>query len=294
MKFFSDFKNSIYNPAYYQELKQTPFSKSLKYFIVFAILCALINTVYYGAVFIPKMKVWVDQLESEIIKNYPKDLEIKIKNGAVSINQPEPYVVKSFSLDSQDAQSKGLDLRMDNILVIDTQNKFSLEQFKNYNTSCWLGRNTITCLDNNGTVKISDLTKTPDFTLNQSVVTNFFGKISPWVNFIYPLFAVMFLVGFLFIAIIGGLFHLLFGALIIWVIASFKKIDLGYKKAYALGLHLITLPALVNLVWAIASDAMGLKNNTIPFLFTIILIVVTTLNLKREENSASAPTASLT
>ena len=266
MKFFKNIKNSIYNSSYYNSVIANPFASSLKYFLLFILLLSLLTTIILSFTAIPKIKSSIDTVSKEILRYYPDELEIVIKEGKVSTNVQEPYFIKT--------SVSGLE----NILVIDTKALFSLENFRDYKTACLLTEESLACYDQNQTIKIIPLTNISDFKLNKSIVSSFLTKIQPFFKLFYPfLILVFFMV--IFIASLWRMIYLFFGALLILLVAKVKKVDIGYKKSYQIGLYLMTAPFLINFLIKYVLEPLGVPLN-IPYLFTIVLVVMTILNLK--------------
>ena len=268
MKFFKNIKNSIYNPSYYNSVIANSFSSSLKYFLLFILLLSLLTTIILSFTTIPKIKSSIDTIGKEILRYYPDELEVVIKKGKVSTNVQEPYFIK--------IPGSGLE----NILVINTKVPFSLENFKDYKTACLLTKENLVCYDENQTIKISPLTNVPDFKLNKSIVSSFLTKIQPFFKLFYPFLIFVFFI-VIFISSLWRMIYLFFGALLIWLVAKVKKVDIGYKKSYQLGLYLMTAPFLINFLIKYVLKPFGVPLN-IPYLFTIVLVITTVLNLKNK------------
>jgi len=266
MKFFKNIKNSIYSPSYYNSVITKSFSSSLKYFLLFILFLSLLTTIILSFTTIPKIKSSIDTMGKEILRYYPDELEIVIKKGKVSTNVQEPYFIK--------APISGLE----NILVINTMVSFSLENFKDYKTACLLTKENLVCYDENQTIKIIPLTNVSDLKLNKSIVSSFLIKIQPFFRLFYPLLILVFFM-VIFIISLWRMIYLFFGALLIWLVAKVRKVDIGYKKSYQIGLYLMTAPFLIDFLIKYVLEPLGVPLN-IPYLFTIALVVMTVLNLK--------------
>lgn len=72
---------------------------------------------------------------------------------------------------------------------------------------------------------------------------------------------------------ISKLIFLIFGALIVFLIAKSKKIDLSYKKAFQASLHLAT-PSII-----ISTLSIIILSETISYLFTIVFVVMALINI---------------
>jgi hypothetical protein len=209
-------------------------------------------------------------MSKDILLYYPDELEIVIKEGKVSTNVQEPYFIK-ISSDSKNSL-------VENILVINTKDSFSLENFKDYKTACLLTEENLVCYDSNQTIKINPLTNIPDFKLDKSIVSSFLTKIQPFFKLFYPFFILVFFIT-IFIVSLWRMIYLFFGALLIWLVAKIRKVDIGYKKSYQLGLHLMTAPFLIDFLITYVLKLLGVSFN-IPYFFTIVLVITAVLNLK--------------
>lgn len=272
MNFLKKIKNSVYDPNYYTELLAKPFSYSLKYFLLLSLTLSIITVAILSFSTIPKLSTSLNTLGQKILLYYPTELEITVKNGKASANVSQPYFIKTPSEWQTDVKTKNSDI--ENILVIDTQTPFSIESFKRYKTACLLNQTSLTCYDNKN-IKITQLSPTFNMVLNKNVVSSFVEKCQPYLRFAFPFFLVIFFIAFFFLNT-GHLFYLLFGALIIWLVAKIRKIKMNYKLSYRLGMHLMTAPILFSLL---LEQVLGIPLH-IPFLFTAILIGITIANLK--------------
>lgn len=281
MSFFSNIKNSIYNPQYYGDVMLKPFSYSLKYFFGLILFLTLLSTLVYSFTFIPTVKTVIDNIDVGIAKSYPDNLEITITGGKASSNVQEPYFIK---LPADWEAEKGSDF--ESILTIDTKNTFSLEQFDIYNTTCILNKDSFTCHDQQGTIKIMSLSSVSDFKLNKPVVSAFSARVHPFLKFIYPIFVVIIFVGTFFLFLLQFA-YLLVAAVLIWLVAKIKKVTLSYGKAYQLGLHLLTVPLVVGFLISAISSIFGIEINSFFLFPTALLLIVTFLNLKRPENTVT-------
>ena len=124
--FFQDIKNSFYGPKYYQGLLKKPFFYSLRLFVMFGLLVALLSALVFSFAFLPRVKSVLSQAGTQLIEHFPSELQLTVKDNKVSTNVPEPYFIKvpvGFSAGPQ---------VVENLAVIDTQTAFSFEKFKEY------------------------------------------------------------------------------------------------------------------------------------------------------------------
>ena len=212
---------------------------------------------------------------------YPNDLVITIKDHKASINKPEPYVV-SLPVDwanktASTMPSENTKGDYDNVLVVDTKNEFSLDKYNSYKTFAWLTKDSVVITDNKG-IRVMPLSNVTDLVLDKTKVndfvtlgTSFFAKL------VYLLPLALLLVVYL--ALIGKLVYLLFGALIIWIISKVKGWGLNYGKSYQIGLHAITLPIIINALVGVLGIIFGFSLP--PSAFSAIFVVVVLVNLNK-------------
>jgi hypothetical protein len=244
------------------------------------LLFALVFTIFITIKFIPAERFLFEQ-SSKVANYFPEELAITIKDGNVSTNVQEPYFIKLPEDLKASVENKQSDVsNIENIAVINTKDKFDIDTFVSYKTFMLLTSDSVVYMNSNNQITINSLTSVKNFTLNRSVIVNFINKIKPLLVFLYPLvFVGGYIVGFM--SVVAYLVYLLFGALIIWLVVKVKKIDIGYKKSYQIGMHLVTSVIIINGILSMLP-----MKNTIPFLSTILLILLAILNLKKDTTKA--------
>lgn len=277
MEFLKNIQKSIYNPEFYSGLLAKPFSHSLKYFVVFSLLTALAATAYLSISVLPKVNIFLKSVGSTVLDYFPEELEIVIKDGVASTNVSEPYFLEmTFEFPenvetSPDIRSYGIE----NLLVIDTRfDEATLEEFKAYKALALLNRKTVMSYNENQVV-IQSLADIPNFKLDKGVVSSLLAKIVPYFRFAGPLFVIFVFCGYFSFVFSCKMLYLLFAALLIWIVARVRKVDIGYKKAYQMGLHLFTAGILYEIIFRLV-----LKTSGIPFFFTGLTLALAIANLR--------------
>jgi hypothetical protein len=274
MNIFTQIKNSIYGPKYYRDLLEKPFPYSLKYYSLFALLFAVVFAVVITIKFIPAERFLADQ-SNKLANYFPEELTINIKDGKATSNVNEPYFINlPENLKSKEGKSNIENL--ENIIVIDTKDKFNLEAFDSYKTFALLTSDSVAYINNNQ-VAISSLKEVDNLSLNRQSVETVINKLKPFIVLLYPIVALgSYVGGFLMVAF--TLIYLLLGALLVWLIAWIKGLKIGYGKAFQFGMHLLVLPIIITNLIRIFPFKIA-----IPFLFTLLLIVAALLNLNKKE-----------
>ena len=242
--FFYVWKRSFSEASYYKDVLKAPFSFSLKYFLFFWFLLAIVTTIFLSTkIFIP-VNNFLMRFPQVLIKAYPAELEIKVNKGVVTTNIPEPYFIPSARFEKTfeefEKEVKGLKSdEIENILVIDTNAK--VEDLKRYQTYALLTRNHLAFYKENGRIEIVQLEDVGNFTLNQQVVRGVVNKFLPVLRVIS-----IFLIPFIFVATVlflttSQLAYLLFSALVLFLGAKLISYPVNYQKSYQIDLHLATI-----------------------------------------------------
>lgn len=274
MKLLELIRKSIHSPHFYEELQNQPLSFSIKYFYSLTIGLSLALTLILSFTMIPAASSFLKDIGPAILRTFPNDLVIEVKNGKVRANVPEPYLMPlPDNLKTVLAESyKSIP---QNILVIDTQTPFSPEKFYGYSTLVWLTKETVVFDEGEKGIRIQFLNESINATIDKSKVFSFFDAIRSISRWLAPILVFGIFV-FSLVAYSTTLLYLFFGALLVWVISKIRKINLDYRKSYQVGIHAATLSVIV----ASVSFLFAFR---IPFLFTAIMIIVALMNLVPEK-----------
>lgn len=278
MQFFKTLRDSVYGPTFYSSLKERPFSFSVKYFIKFAILIAIINLLpilIRGPLPTPtKARAFIDKAATY----YPDELTITIAKGKASTNVKEPYAIPAPAewkeQPQQTSKQQGNAPPLENILIIDTTQPFSVETFKAQHTLALLTKDALIVETGSQGIRILPIEKTPDTQITKQVVSSVLEKIKPYTVLLLPGFVLFLLVIFIVVGLIN-LIYLLFGALLIWGLTAILKTRLRYGKCYQIGLHAITLSILVNTIFGLF-----VIHGRIPLIFTLLMLVVVFIHFR--------------
>lgn len=269
--FIEHIQKSIYGPQYYRELLTRPASHSWKYYGSLAMLLAVLMTIATSLPLIPRLNQFLKTLPEQALSYFPNELRVDISNGRVSTNAPEPYFV-NFPASSTLSESSTTPVL--HFLTIDTKTNVTLEQFNSYNTTLWLSRDAIIALNQDNQLNITGLgdlngvIDAPHLRLWMSRVESYFPLLTPMLVLI--IFLGMLLS---FLAMLG---YLLLDAVLVYLLGKILKQQWSYRDAYHISLHAITLPLLVSSIFFL----LPVSGIELPFLSTIILLVVVYVNYK--------------
>lgn len=282
MQFLNNIKSSIYNPEYYKEILNKPFSYSFRYFLSLAGIIAIVSTIVFSFNTVPEINKVIGEISPNVLKYYPDNLEITVKNGIVSTNVPEPYYIKmpaEFKSEFQDSNNVSTrtspDLsKIENMFVIDTLSPLTVDLFKSYKTFVLISRDSIAYYDNEA-VKIQSLGQDANGVVTKAKVAAALTGIMPFIKIIpfalVPIVFIFSLIGF----ILGNMIYLIFGAFVIWIFAKATKRNFTYEKSYQFGLHAITLGVILE-----ATIFQLYPVLEFPFLFTLLMLAIVWANFK--------------
>ncbi len=279
MNFFKRIGASIYGPEFYRELLTRPFSFSLGYFYMLILSAAFVIALTLGFRVAPQLNAFLNELSADILKSYPDGLTVTVKNGEASTNAEEPYVIPLPEGESGVFHGEP---GIKNLIVLDTRNPFSIETFEEYKTVAVLSKNSIALRDKDGEIRIQPLANVPHFELTKARVERFVGVVRPWLRVLTPLVFLLIGIG-VFIFLNLKLIYFLVAALFVLVIAKVKKLQITYGKAYQVAIHAATPGILAQVLSMIGFFP------RIPYLTTILLIVIVSINLRSPKNIAIIP-----
>jgi len=274
MKFITDIKSSLYNRHFYAGLKERSLGSSFKYFFSLVAVLAVISAFVLGLELSPFFST---ESLKKMANFYPKELAIQIKGGAISTNVAEPYIIK-------DTANYSTRAKHGNLLVIDTQydkNNFSAGVFAKYDTQVLIGKDFFVNAKSQSQFEFTDASKMPDYSLNQARLLHWADVVgSHHLAVSLGLFFALFTALFIFFGL--HLLWLLLVALIIFLFAKLAKLGLSYKNSFQTAIHASTVPIILESILMFSGFGAPFK-----FFFSLVLLVIALLNLKKP--SATAP-----
>lgn len=238
-KIFETFKDSIYNPSFYQSATKDTFWNIFRYYSNATLILSLIMTVTLGIVLVPRGVAFVKEQAVDMVKTYyPADLVIHIENGEATANVPMPYVIPVKQITGVAPSENNLQ----NMIVVDTNREFDKKMFQEHRTYVLLTKTEIVTQNDNGQITIQELRGSPITTLNQEVLLSLIEKVRNSI----PIIVTLGLFATFIILAIGYLVYLiplLIFALVPFFIAWLRKSSLSYVEAYKISLYAI-IPAL--------------------------------------------------
>jgi len=285
MELLGNIRSSIYGPAYYASLTEKPFSYSIKYFLSLAVVLTVVLSAVMLFSIVPNVHSFLSTTSAKILDYYPSDLQVTISHGKVSTNVTEPYSLRlPAELMAKRTASSASSSVPENLLVIDTKDPFTVDEFKNDHTLLLLTGDSFAYIRDQSKqdIDIQPLGQNFSMVLNKGTAASFVQKMRSYFWIIYAATIVLVPVG-IFIGTMVRLAYLFLFALLVWVFMRMRKITSGYKKAYQLGLHLVTTPLIIGVFCSIF-----IPTENIPFLFTAIALVMMVVNIRSVPSPVSA------
>ena len=279
--FFYVCVQSCTNPSYYKKILASPFGFSLKYLVFLLFLLSLVLTgkaAYTYTSLSPKISEILPRLKEEGEKFYPQGLEVTVRDGVVSTNVREPYVIDFPKLFSDIPVADGMHL-----LTIDTNAQAA--DFDSYKSLVVVGNNVIYFKDSQGNKFYSLGAHKGTILINKSQYEQWLSVIIPYIDRAASTLFVMIGWLLLFLPFVitgfdlaGRLTYLLLLSVIVFLIAKIFRKRVGYWDVYHMGMHGITVPILTVFLFGIFRIHIG-------FLFTGLFLVWMMIVLSRLDST---------
>lgn len=284
MKILKEIQSNIYNKAYYKDIPNETFGKSVKYLMKLSLVAALISLAIF-AVVSRNLPSIIRTEVTNLVNQYPEDLIINVTNGEVSTNQEEPYKIPMASDTKEFMSTTSADGEYTNVLVIDTKNEFSLGKLKEYATFSMLTKGEIVVRDmDTGEIRIFPLTDVESLEISKPWLLENTSKVLKAMPIILIVIIPFVYIAFWMFFFIGTMIANLFFALLIWIISNIKKLGLTYKKSYQIGLHAATMYVAINIL------SMFIPPINDFVIKTLAVILIVWINFIHKDEEVSAPT----
>lgn len=268
---FLSIRDSVYNPAFYQELLSKSLGYSWKYYSAFALLVVIFLTIISSVPLVATANKTIREFPQKFFAYYPDGFEFTIANGVLTTNSIEPYMLPVPYPFRDLAKEDGVS----SLAVFDTVTPFSIEQFNAYQTLVWVGAKQFAYRDKNTSVRVQQFEPKTNVTINELTLRGMESAVSPYYRFIGPIIVLVIFLGML-VAFGVNFIYLILGAVFIFILLRVMKRGVSYGACYRIGLHAMTLPILVQVVLAVTPLAL----RGLPFVSTLLMLVVVYLNFR--------------
>ena len=261
---FYVFSKSLTSTAYYKDLLNVELKFSIKYLFFLAILAATVLSINGTPAMTRYFSELAGGLTNTVTEAYPEELVVTIEDGQLSMNREEPYVLPMP--ESEEPQPE-------NLLVIDPEG--TVADLETYDTAVLINSANILSVMEGG-IKVYPLSDVPNTEITRTTVMEKVDQINNLVGkLFYIFFPIIFLVSLVYYFGVK-LAYLLFVAAVLFVLGKARKMSLSFSKYYQISIHAMTLPLVIDMVFAVAGYPL-----TIPFWFFGLNLLIATAALLR-------------
>ncbi len=268
-EFFKDIGRSFYGPSLYAAGAQKSVWRAWFFLFLVSAITSLAATAYIGTSFYPVLKSFSE--EDFVSRFYPEGVELSITNGKASVNQPVPYMLATPEAERVSSSTYPY------LLVVDTRPDVSLSEINAYDTFAVLTEDSLIVHTEKDT-RVLPLEKVENMHITRAAAEEWQGKFASVIRLMFwPLVFILWLL----IAIGSTIAHAIasvFGALLVWLIASLRKAPYKYGESYKIAV-LASVPILI-----IDTAAFLILNTPEPLpglATTALFALIVWLNLKQ-------------
>lgn len=238
------FWKSISSLSYYKDITKAKLSFSLKYFFFLFFLISLISATLTSIPIITEAAPIIKRVTKHARDYFPDDLVIEIKKGKLSVNQDEPFKIPV-----------PMELLSDKPVAISDQNRMylftfdssaRLNDFDKYRSLIVANSDVLMIMDDNEGIRAFPLKEAEDITIDKAFIDSIYNKTAPYIKYTAPAIAVFLFAGFLVFIPFGKLSWVFFMSVLVYLVGNYViRYKASFGKYFQLGLHSVTLPALV-------------------------------------------------
>lgn len=291
MSLFRRLWSALTAPRSFTVLNRHTVFQSLLTLLAFCFLAGIVSSVrmailLYSAT--PNAEVVIEDINEGLYQLYPMDLELRIKDGILSVNKETPY-----SIEVPEAWRPYAEKLMDatvlpNLVSIDPA--ASVEDYYDYNALVLLTDSSLvypsrshTYKTENGAeknvpemsfVRYDQDLQSANMTLDRAKYDTFMDALIPMIQRVPGLLSVTVVVVIViapwfiaFFSFISTLFYLVFATFLLWILSKIMGWKVTYGSLYKLGLYGVMLPMLLKLIASTLSFSPPL------FIFTMVYMI---------------------
>lgn len=229
---------SLTDASYYNDVVKANMDFSIKYYLSYSILLALLSAGVFAVRYAPEFQKGINTFLDEAVEMYPADLIVSSKDGSISVNKPEPYIIPF------PAGMEGEDVPV-NVVVFYSEG--TINDLEELNTFALVNSENIIFKKTNG-IEAYDTSEIPNGEMDKSDFEGFINSMREYVYYV-PVFMVgAILLGYVIYYWIARLIYNFWAAFLLWVFGKFRNLELPYGKYYQMSLHTMTFPLLAELI----------------------------------------------
>ncbi len=275
---FFVFKQSLTEEHYYKDIIKMNLGFSIKYIFVMALLATAITLPKVAKPLLTDFKETLNSLSASMLELYPEDLIINIKEGKISINQPEPYYFKMPGELEEYSTTENEEEYPENLIVFDSMG--TLDDLDIYKTIVLVNDKNILIKESNS-IEVYPLKDAPDTEVTKEKFAEGVSTLDKFIKVLPYIVLVMVVIISLVYYFGFRLVYLFPVAFILHLIGKSRNQKYEFKQYYMIAIHAMTMP----LVFEVIASLISL-NVELPFWFMLLNLVVGILAvIKLEENN---------
>lgn len=265
------FSKSLSSPKYYQDILDTKFSFSMKYFAVLALIASAITFPSLIKPIMTDLREGIDMVEETLISAYPEELVITTIDGELSINQPEPYIFPMPKDEEIEINGEEETEAFTNLLVIDTVG--TIDDLEKHDTLILVNKTNV-LVRNSNKIEVYPLSDYPDGEITADTIRGLVDEIGPFFDALPYIVLVLAFLGTLIYYFGFRLVYLLGVALLLMGVGTLRGMRLVYSKYYQIGIHALSLPLLIEVLAGVFEYPINY-----PFWFLILNVLIGILGI---------------
>ncbi len=224
----------------------------------------------------PKLQKGINDAIEYALDLYEDDLVITIKEGVLSVNKDEPYIVPFVGAAGTTVAK--------NLIVFDSE--AGLDDLEETYDTLILVNGTNILVQNSSKVEVMPVKDLPDTEITKADFVAGINQIRSFTKFLPYIAGTLFVLSMLFYYLVFRLAYLLFVAVLLWVVGAIRGLELDFSKYYKVALHTMSLPLTVGLLNSVMMSNLYFPNWF--FLLNAIFGVLVVLSLGKvgEEESS--------
>jgi len=290
LDFLKKIRSSVYDPDFYRGLIDTSVWSAVRYYLWIAFFIAVILSLSTTAFLGPRLLTFVDESEDVARGLYPAELVVTVKSGTAASNVAEPYrVPMPKELDELFATREyftGNKIRAPtNFAVINTNKEANIKEFYQMDTFILVAKDGLMVDQDVGTKpKVQFDEYGTDIVMTHTLYQSILDGVYRLRQYLPVAILAVFFGGFF----LWGVLHFvyfIFAGLLIYLLLRARSLSATFGNSYKIAIHASTLPILANFILTFATMNPATLAR-VPFLFTIILLLVVWVNTRGIESPA--------
>ncbi len=280
---------SVLSLSLYQERKNVPGALTFAPAFRYLFACVALFSVLFSFSAFPIAFLLV-KLAGQLPSYYPQDLVLTLSNGKATSNI-NPYIIPMDLKPGQTRPANG----PKNFATINTDKKFTLEDFRASDSAIYIASDYFGALKNNsamrtnienGTVQVQSYNGI-NVTLSRPTIQAFMNSALELKPLLFIFLPIAFFIGALFGITISTLIIALISAALVLLYAKMRSITITYKTAYATTLYAATFALAIRIFFFLA----GITPFTFFYTFlTAIMVIIMLERSQAQPQNPGAPT----